>query len=55
MLGKLTATCKIMKLEYFLIPDTKINSEQIKHLKCKTRIHKTPGRKDRTNTLGHKT
>ena len=30
-----TAICKRIKMEYFLIPYTKINSQWIKYLKCK--------------------
>ena len=45
-----TATCKRMKLEYFLTPYTKINSKWIKGPKCKTRNYKTLGGKPRQNT-----
>ena len=45
------ATCKRMKLELFLTPYTKINSEWIKVLNGKTRNYKTHGGKYRQKTV----
>ena len=40
-----------MKLEYSLIPYTKINLKYIKDLKCKTGCSKTPREKHTQNIL----
>ena len=47
------ATCKRMKLEYFLTPYTKINSKWFKGPKCKTRNYKTLIGKHRQNIWWH--
>ena len=44
-----TATCKRVKLEFFLTPYTKINSKRIKDLNVKTRNYKTLRGKHRQN------
>ena len=41
------------KLQYFLTPQTKINSKWIKDLKCKARNYKAPRGNHRQYTLWH--